>query len=369
MDKNQRKIWYEAVERPDFHFAGDPEAGFAQIRIYGDTPSFLGVPVAWEADELEGADVVFVGLPWEGGIQTGPATFANLGARPIDPEAILERGSAYMAPEYLRKWSEHYSLSFSGGFFPEVGSDFKVLDYLNIMDYRDVEVKEWDVERTFVRAYDTMSDIVKVGAIPLVIGGDHSIPYPVMKAITDHHGGKMGIILFDSHYDNNIGGRSNAGNAFGRYLENSDSDPKNWVIIGVQGGSYNTAPMQELCDQLGITVFSRGDVESMGMMEVIQQAVGIASEGTDRVYVSLDADSMDPVTFPAQKYPEPFGLEARDVKDALELVSRETNLAGFDIVCIGPIYDHNGVGALTACKLYLEVLKGLAIRKRSELEG
>jgi arginase family enzyme len=127
--------------------------------------------------------------------------------------------------------------------------------------------------------------------------------------------------------------------------------------------------MQELCDKLGITVFSRGDVETMGMMEVVQQAIGIASEGTERIYVSLDADSMDPVTFPAQKYPEPFGLDARDVKDALGLLSRETNLAGFDIVCIGPIYDHNGVGGLTACKLYLEVLKGLALRKRAELRG
>ncbi len=107
----------------------------------------------------------------------------------------------------------------------------------------------------------------------------------------------------------------------------------------------------------------------MGMRDVIHQAIGIASDGTDRVYVSLDADSMDPVTFPAQKYPEPFGLSANDVKAALEVVSKETKLAGFDFVCIGPIYDHNGVGALTACKLYLEVLKGLAIRKRAELEG
>ena len=369
MDEKLRKIWYEAMERHDFHFAGDPSSGFVQGRIYGDTPSFLGVPIAWEADQLEGADVVFVGLPWEGGIQTGPSTFANLGARPIDPEAILERGSAYMAPEYLRKWSVHYSLNFSAGFFPEVGPDFKVLDYLKIMDYRDVEVKEWDVEQTVTRAIDKISDIVKAGAIPMVFGGDHAIPYPVMKAISDNREGKMGIILFDSHYDNSIGGRSNAGNAFGRFLENSDSDPKNWVIIGVMGGSYNTPAMQELCDQLGVTVFNRGDVEKMGMKDVIQQAIGIASDGTDRVYVSLDADSMDPVTFPAQKYPEPFGLSANEVKAALGVVSKETNLAGFDFVCIGPIYDRNGVGGLTACKLYLEVLKGLAIRKRAELEG
>jgi arginase family enzyme len=369
MDDEKRKIWYEAMERHDFHFAGDLSAGFSQIRVYGDTPSFLGVPVAWEAKELEGADVAFVGIPWEGGIQTGPATFANLGARPINPDAILERGSAYMAPEYLRKWSAHYSLSFSGGFFPDLGTDFMITNYLNLMDYRDVEVKEWDVERTFINAHAKISDILQAGAIPMVFGGDHSIPFPVMKAISDHYGGKMGIILIDSHYDNNIGGRGNAGNAFGNYFENSDSDPKNWVIVGVQGGSYNTPAMQELCNKLGITVINRREVEKLGMEEVIHRAIDVASDSTDRVYLSLDADSMDPISFPAQKYPEPFGLSAEDARTALSIVSRETNLAGFDLVCIGPIYDHNGVGGLTACKLYLEVLRGLALRKRAEQKG
>jgi hypothetical protein len=84
----------------------------------------------------------------------------------------------------------HYALPFSGGFYPDVGPDFKILDYLNIMDYRDVEVKEWDVERTVTRSIDKIYDIVKAGAIPLMFGGDHSIPYPVMKAISDNREGK-----------------------------------------------------------------------------------------------------------------------------------------------------------------------------------
>ena len=61
MDEEKTRIWYEAMERHDFHFTGDMAAGFSQVRVYGDTPSFLGVPVAWEAEELEGADVAFVG--------------------------------------------------------------------------------------------------------------------------------------------------------------------------------------------------------------------------------------------------------------------------------------------------------------------
>ena len=81
--------------------------------------------------------------------------------------------------------------------------------------------------------------------------------------------------------------------------------------------------------------------------------------------MTADADSLDPVSFPAQKYSEPFGITARQIRAALRILSREANLCGFDMVCIGPEYDHKGVGALTACKLYIEVLKGLALRKKS----
>ena len=138
------------------------------------------------------------------------------------------------------------------------------------------------------------------------------------------------------------------------------------VIIGIKGGAYNTQPMHELAAKLGMTIFTNEDVEEMGIANVVGTAIEVATRDTDRVYVSLDVDCMDPASFPAQKYPDPFGVPARDVRRALALISRETDLAGFDMVCMGPAYDVQNLGGLTAVRLYLEVVKGLAIRKSAQ---
>ena len=364
MDESVRKFWLEAEEQPEYHFAGDVMGAFLKPRIYGDTASFMEVPIGYNPEDLQGADAVFIGLPWEGIQQINSTTFAETGPRPPDPDAVVARSGAYQAPAYVRQYSVHYSLAISGGYYPEVAPDFRLVDYLNIMDYRDVEVKMWDVEETTRRAVERIGHIVQAGAVPLVFGGDHSIPYPVVKAISDNSPGKIGVINFDSHYDLSLGGRLNAGNAFGKIMENCQAEPENLAIIGIKGGAYNTPAMHQLALDLGVTVFTIGDVEEMGIEEVVRRAVEAAGRGTDKIYVSLDADALDPVSFPAQKYSEPFGITARQIREALRILSREANLCGFDMVCVGPDYDHKGVGALTASKFYIEVLKGLALRKK-----
>ncbi|MFC2030891.1 agmatinase family protein [Chloroflexota bacterium] len=364
MKESTRKLWLDAEDQPEMHFAGDPADLFIQPRIYADTPSFMEVPVGHNPEDLEGADAVFFGLPWEGIQQISSTTFAETGPRPPDPDAVVARSGAYLAPAYIRSYSVHYSLAISGGHYPEVDPDFRLVDYLKIMDYRDVEVKMWDVEETTRRAVERIGHIVQAGAVPLVIGGDHSIPYPVVKAISDNSPGKIGVINFDSHYDLGLGGRLNAGNAFGKIMENCQADPENLAIVGIKGGAYNTPGMYKLAQDLGVTVFTIADVEKMGIEEVTRRAMEAAGRGTDRIYVSLDADSLDPVSFPAQKYSEPFGITARQIREALRILSREVELCGFDLVCVGPDYDHKGVGALTACKFYIEVLRGLALRRK-----
>ncbi len=362
MDEKTRGMWIEAEKNPEFHFS-DMATAFRQPRVYGDTPSFLEARIAHDPADLEGADVVFIGFPWEGGIQLSGTMFAEGSRRPPDPDAIVQKSGAYLAPEYLRKYSVHYSLAIGGGYFPEISPDFRLVDYLNILDYRDVEVKDWDVEESTRRAVEQVGHIVRAGAVPLVFGGDHSTPYPIVKAISDNTQGKIGVINFDSHYDIGLAGRLNAGNAFGKIMQDCQAEPENLVIIGIKGGAYNTPLMHQVTQDIGATVFTIADVRRIGMLEVIGRAIEIAGKGTERIYVSLDVDSMDPATFPAQKYPDPFGLDAADVKDALLVLARDTELSGFDMVCIGPPYDHKGVGALCACRLYLEVLKGLALRK------
>jgi arginase family enzyme len=145
--------------------------------------------------------------------------------------------------------------------------------------------------------------------------------------------------------------------------EAGDLEGADVAIIGIRGGAYNTPVMHQVAEHLGITVFTMGDIERLGMQRVLDHALEVITRGTDRVYVSLDVDSIEPVDFPAQKYPDPFGLTARQVRNSLRRLTSETNLAGFDIACVGPAYDYKGLSGITATKFVLEILKGLALKK------
>jgi arginase family enzyme len=373
MDERKKKIWKELTSKPEF-FNYDADLGMTQLRIDRETPSFLNLPIAWNAKELEGADIAFVGFPWEGLRHETPSTWSLMGTPDVDPESIMHRGSADQAPAWIRQNSIRYSFHIGGGYFMETGPDFILMNEFKMFEYGDVEIKKWDIEETARRGAEKVGEIVKAGAIPLVFGGDHSTPYPIVKGISDNSDGKMGLICFDAHYDSMYGGdlpyphhdfsRLNCGNWFYKICDECQVEPENSVFIGVkEGGAYNTPLMHKLADELGMTIFTSTDVEQMGMETVINKAIEVVTRGTDKIYVSLDADSLDPVEIPAQKAIDPFGLSTRDVLLALKIISRDTNLAGFDLVCMAPAYDIKGISALTCCKFYIEILKGLALRK------
>ncbi|MEE9230341.1 MAG: agmatinase family protein [Acidobacteriota bacterium] len=365
MDEGVKKHWREESSRPEFY--GEPAdraLTMMRPRVYGDTPSFLEVAVAWEPKDLEGADAVFLGIPWEADKFLSPSSWTSFSPAEPDPRAIVGRGGAHQAPEWIRKWSMQHSLQLAGGYCPEVAPDFRLSDHLKIADYRDVEFRASDVEDMSHQAIARVSEIVRAGAVPLVFGGDHAITYPVVKGISDSTEGKIGIVHFDSHYDLEWGARLNAGNQFARILDTCRVEPENMAMIGIRGtGIFNSPRMHEIARKTGISVFTLGDVEKLGMEEVIRRSIEITMRGTDRVYITLDVDVIEPASFPAQKYPDPFGLTARQVRDGLRTLSTETPIAGFDMCCIGPAYDHMGLGLMTACRLYHEVLKGMAVRK------
>ena len=361
------KFWKEAVSSPEWHMSvpEDPMEVFVSPRIYHEIPSFMENPIAWKPEDLKGADVAFLGIPYESNFQLASTNWTNCPPEHPDPDAIIGRSGSDQSPAHIRQYSVHFSVRLNGGYCPEVGEDFRLVDHLNMMDYGDVDVdRKWDADTMARHAVDKVADIVKAGAVPLVFGGCHEIPYPVMKAISDNTDGKIGLIVFDGHYDNDIGGMLTTGNAFGKIYEDCRVETENMVFIGINGGGgYNTPAMAKLMKDIGITVFQAKDVDALGAEEVAKRAVEIAGKGTKGAYVSLDADVMDVVSFPAQKNVDAFGMSARNVKDALAVISKEVDLVGFDMCTMGPAYDHKGAGAVIATKFYIEILKGLAVRK------
>jgi len=231
-----KKKWMVASQADDFHIYA-PESTLLELRIHDDVPSMIQAPIAWNAKDLTGSDAVFMGIPWEGAVGTGNGnTWSSCAPRGQSIDAIEGRRGGWEAPDYIRKCSTTYNIIGSGGFYPEVGPDFRLLDHIEIMDYGNVPTDTWDAEEMSERAIEKTADIVRAGAVPLVFGGDHAIPYPVLKAISDNTKGKTGIIWFDRHYDVGYGGKSprpdnsltrlNAENAMYRILESCNVDPE-----------------------------------------------------------------------------------------------------------------------------------------------
>lgn len=111
-------------------------------------------------------------------------------------------------------------------------------------------------------------------------------------------------------------------------------------------------------------MFTIDEVKRDGMAQVIAEAIRIASEGTDGIYISIDIDVMEPSMVPAQKAPEIWGVTIDEMMVAMRAL-REPNVIGFDICELSPGYDVNGMSAQFCARMVVEVLAGLALRKRA----
>ena len=143
----------------------------------------MEAPAGAHAGDLSGADVVFLGIPYEGVKLLDPVTYAPPLATPAPEGSIYYRTGAEEGPDAIRRHSVFYSLRHGSGLLPEAGRDLVIMDHLHLMDYGDVTVVPGDVEETFLRAHEKVADILAAGALPIVFGGDHCVPIPVLQVL------------------------------------------------------------------------------------------------------------------------------------------------------------------------------------------
>jgi agmatinase len=354
--KDVKAAWSRAAERA---CAGGPERSMAPI-LHGDVPTFMEAPLATHAGDLSGADVVFLGLPYEGVKLLDPVTYAPPLAAAAPEGSIYYRSGADEGPDAIRRHSVFYSLRHGRGLLPEAGRDLVILDHLHLMDYGDVAVVPGDVEETFLRAHAKVADILAAGALPIVFGGDHSVPIPILQVLAGTLTGKLGIVVFDSHFDLSLEPKYWAGSQWARAFELGVVEPENFVQIGIRGGRESLSD-KHVADELGIRYFTMADVDELGIAVVAQEALEAAGAGTEAIYVSLDIDVVDPA-HGGQKYPDPAGLSARELLRALRVLSRG-RIAGLDICCLAPRYDLQGHLSQLAARAAVEVVAGLALQR------
>src|SRR3982750_1085486 len=275
---------------------------------FGPDITFLGVPAVdvADAEALAAADVVVVGAPFDGGTSHRPGTR-------FGPTAI--RQTDYLPQDGSR---------------PHLALRVDALQDLRVVDMGDVEMPPGEIERALKALEDAVYAVASAGAVPLVLGGDHSVALPDATGVARHLGyGKVSMIHFDAHADPGdieFGSLYGHGQPMRRLIESGALRGDRFLQLGLRG--YWPGP------------------ETLGWMA--EQRMG-----------SLRMPGIGKAGPPAR----PGGLSARRLLDAVRRICMELPVAGIDVVEVSPPYDHAEITAFLANRVCLEALSGLAAKK------
>ena len=188
--------------------------------------------------------------------------------------------------------------------------------------------------------------VLGAGQIPLALGGDHSLTFPLVKA---HEGRrqKIGIINLDAHLDvRDFTGIPNSGTSFGRLLDLGLVPGQNLVEVGIRDFANAEAYVKNV-HKAGGTILGANEWAREGL-SVIDHAIDVASEGVDGVYLSLDIDVLDQAHAPGASAPTPGGVDTRTLYAAIDRICERTKLIGCDIMETAPPLDRDHMTARAA---------------------
>jgi agmatinase len=209
------------------------------------------------------------------------------------------------------------------------------------------------LEDSFAGVEQAVAAVVQAQAFPVVLGGDHSISLPVLRALASQHG-PVGLVHFDAHpdtWDVHFGRRYSHATPFRRAIEEGGLDPSRYIQVGLRGSLPKRTDLED-ARTLGVTSLRADEVYRQGIDATLEQIRAIA---TGPVHVSLDIDVADPAYAPGTGTPEVGGFTSREI---LALVRGLTPLqiVGFDLVEVSPPYDHADITALLAANLTYELI-------------
>ncbi len=335
----------------------DPDRDFARLNGWDrdfetyadfDLPTYVGpisfMKLPWIADAAELArrkpDAAIVGAPFDAAVSHRPG--ARFGPRAIR-EAQYTTGSIH---------------SLQLGLEP-----FEVLD---VVDAGDVNIVPAWLERSHALIYRKVRDVAETGAIPIVLGGDHSITWPSATAIAEvRRPGSVGIVHFDAHADTaneDWGVLAGHGTPMRRLIESGAVRGRNFVQVGLRG-YWPPVETFEWMKAQGMRWHLMREIEERGAEAVIRDAIAEVLDGSDAVYLSIDIDVIDPGMAPGTGTPEPGGMLTREVLRAIRQIVGAVELAAMDIVEVSPPYDQAETTAMAANRCALEAISALAQRK------
>lgn len=323
----------------------DPEREEGPISLgryngFGGPQTFGNYPLALSKEDLIAGevDVAILGAPLNMG-----SGWRDSGARATAELRIHGRGMS---------GADQYTLT-------------KPSSILKIVDYGDAAVDNLSTERSMEHVRSLVREIAETGAVPMIVGGDHSLSYPNIAGIADVYGKeKVSVIHFDSHYDAWWGGAHliSHGLPVYRLLIEGHVRAADYIQMGLRASGPDKVAFKWMREQ-GMRYHTMAEIERRGWEAVIDRVVAEASEEGRKLFISFDIDVIDPAFTVATGTPVPGGLDMRESIAIVRRLCSESNVVGFDLVELHPALDptyrttQNSVYIIKAC------LTGLAMRK------
>jgi agmatinase len=304
---------------------------------YAGLLTYAGTPYTQDPAELRGADVAVVGAPTD--------------------DLVSDRPGTRFGPRAIR------AASCPPG--PHLEAKVDAFEELSVVDFGDAPVIPADPVRTHAAIQALVGQVLEAGAIPVVLGGDHSISEPDIRAVATAHG-PVGAVHFDTHTDTGTevyGVEVSHGTPFYRLVEQGHLDPRRYVQIGLRGYWPGEAELSWQAER-GITSFFMHDVRELGIEEIVGRTLGLVGDGP--VFLTIDVDVLDPAFAPGTGTPEPGGMTTVDLLWAARALAAGLDLVGADVVEVIPTAVGSAdVTALAADRIVREILTGIALRRRA----
>ncbi len=322
------------------------EAGPIELGRYGGwggPPTFGGFPLALTKEDLVAGevDVAILGAP------------LNMGS------GWRDSGERATAELRILGW-------------PISGSDQYALidpaDVLNIVDYGDVAVDNNSTERSMKHVRDVVREIAETGAIPVIVGGDHSLEYPNVAALADVYGKeKISVIHFDSHYDAWWGGAHLISHGYPVYrlINEGHVRAADYIQVGLRSSGPDKSGFQWMREQ-GMRYHTMAEVEQRGWDAVLDRVVAEASEDGRKLHISFDIDVLDPAFAVATGTPVPGGINMREAITIVRRLCAESNVVSFDLVELHPALDPTYKTTLNSTHIIKACLVGLALNREGK---
>ncbi|MBT1159877.1 agmatinase [Aminobacter anthyllidis] len=301
--------------------------------------SFLFSDVTTDLDNLA-ADIVFMGIPY--GSAYAPDSLSNDQTRAPDVIRQVSKQAVWAL--------ERYDFDVGGPIFDN--RPIRTADVGNVP--YDIEIPGGG---HFAKAEEAMRKILRAGALPITFGGDHGIPNPIFRALSELHGEPITLVQIDAHIDwrDEVNGvRDGLSSPIRRASELPHIG--NIFQIGIRAQGSGRSEEFEAAAAYGAHIIPAFEVHDRGIDAVLDQ---IPSKG--RYYITIDADGLDPSVAPGVEGPAPGGLTFHQCRRLLHGLVSKGRVVGMDIVEVTPSRDINNITSIVAGRLAVNLI-GAAVR-------